>query len=197
MKLTDIIEVVLKVTGTLERLGIAYHIGGSLASSAFGIPRATLDIDIVADIKAQHISQLYEYLKDEFYIDVDMIKDAVSRQSSFNIIHLESMFKVDIFILKDQAFYHRAFERRIQKNITDDETKKIFFSTPEDIILNKLVWYKSGGEVSDRQWSDILGVLKVQGTKLDLAYMKHWAKELNIKGLLEKAFDEAGFLSDS
>lgn len=83
-----------------------------------------------------------------------MIREAITRRSSFNIIHLESMFKVDIFVLKDHPFYRKAFERRIQKRVSDDETRKIFFSTPEDIILNKLEWYKAGGGVSDRQWSD-------------------------------------------
>lgn len=192
MKPPDIIELTLKVAEIFERLGIAYHIGGSLASSAFGIPRATLDVDLVADIKPQHILHLHESLKDEFYVDANMIRDAVSRRSSFNIIHLESMFKVDIFILKDHPFYRKAFERRVQKDISDDKTGKTFFSTPEDIILNKLEWYKSGGEVSDRQWNDILGVLKVQGIQLDRAYLKQWAKELSVINLLEKAFDEAG-----
>lgn len=192
MKPPDILEITLKVAGIFEKIGIAYHIGGSLASSAFGIPRATLDVDLVADIKPQHISHLYEYLKDEFYVDVDMIRDAVNRESSFNIIHLESMFKLDIFILKDHPFYRKAFERRVQKNISDDETKKTFFNTPEDIILNKLVWYKSGGEVSDRQWNDILGVLKVQGVQLDKDYLMQWARELGVTHLLERALDEAG-----
>jgi len=194
MKLPDIIEVTLKVIKAFEKLDIAYHIGGSLASSAFGVARSTLDVDIVADIKPEQAHLLAENLSEEFYVDSEMILKAIQKESSFNLIHLETLFKVDIFPLKNGPFDQRAFSRRLQKAASEDPSQQLFFATPEDIVLHKLTWYKAGEGVSDRQWNDVLGVLKVQGDQLDMAYLDHWAKELSVSELLEKAIDEAGIL---
>jgi len=192
MKMPDIIEVTLKVIKVFEKLGIAYHIGGSMASSAFGVARSTLDVDIVADIELEQAPDIAENLKEEFYVDSDMIVSAIQEQSSFNLIHLETVFKVDIFPLKHHAFDQQAFSRRLQKAFSEDASRQLFFATPEDIILHKLAWFKAGDEVSDRQWYDVLGVLKVQGDQLDLTYLNRWAKELSVSELLKKAIDEAG-----
>lgn len=192
MKLPDIIEVTLKVVRVFEKLGVAYHIGGSLASSAFGIARSTLDVDIVADIKPEQVTDLSENLREEFYADSEMILNAIQKQSSFNLIHLETLFKVDIFPLKSHPFDQQAFSRRLRRALSEDASRQLFFATPEDIILHKLTWYKAGEEVSDRQWNDVQGVLKVQGDQLDMVYLNHWAKELGISELLEKAINEAG-----
>lgn len=192
VKQPEIIEITLKVIAIFEKLGIRYSIGGSLASSAFGIPRATMDIDIVADVKQDNVPLLQEYLEREFYADIDMIREAVRRKSSFNVIHLESLYKVDIFILPEHPFDLQALARRVQKKVSEDISQEPFFSTPEDVILNKLKWYKDGGGVSDRQWNDILGVLKVQGKDLDMPYLSEWAEKLNLSALLARAIEEAG-----
>jgi len=194
MKLPDIIEVTLKVVKVFEKLGIDYHIGGSLASSAFGVPRSTLDVDIVANIKPEQTSDISENLGEEFYVDSEMILNAIQKQSSFNPIHLETLFKVDVFPLKNHPFEQQAFRRRLKKAISEDASHQLFFSTPEDIILHKLTWDKAGEGVSDRQWNDVLGVLKVQGDQLDMVYLNHWARELSVSELLKKAIDEAGIL---
>lgn len=192
MKIPDIIEVTLKVVRIFEKLDIAYHIGGSLASSAFGIARSTLDVDIVADIKLEKAHDLSESLSQEFYVDSEMILNAIQKESSFNLIHLETLFKVAVFPLTNHPFDRQAFSRRLQKTISEDASRQLFFATPEDIVLHKLTWYNAGEEASDRQWNDVLGVLKVQGDQLDMDYLKHWAKELSVFELLEKAIDEAG-----
>jgi len=192
VKQPELIEITLKVIAIFEKLGIRYSIGGSLASSAFGIPRATMDIDIVADIKQENVPLLQECLAREFYADMDMIREAVRRKSSFNIIHLESLYKVDIFILQEHPFDLQALARRVQKKVSEDTSQEPFFSTPEDIILNKLKWYQDGGGVSERQWNDILGVLKVQGKDLDMPYLSEWAEKLNLSALLARAIEEAG-----
>ncbi|MCR4320174.1 MAG: hypothetical protein NUV74_07565, partial [Candidatus Brocadiaceae bacterium] len=186
MKTPDIIEVTFKVVNVFEKLGIPYYLGGSLASSAFGIPRATLDADIVADIKSEQVAYMEELLKREFYIDTEMINHAILHKSSFNLIHLEMLFKIDIFILKDRPFDRQVFIRRVQRAVSEDASQKLFFAAPEDIILHKLEWYKAGGEVSCRQWNDVLGILKVQGTHLDMSYLNKWAKGLGISDLLKK-----------
>lgn len=190
--LSDPIQITLLVVESMERLGISYLIGGSLSSSIHGIARATRDADIVAAIAERHADILAEALKDDFYADVSMIKDAIKHQSSFNLIHLDSMFKIDVYVLKPDEFSIEEFKRRQKMIIIPSPETTAYIATSEDTILSKLEWYKKGGEVSDRQWSDVLGVMKVQAERLDMDYLQHWANKLNITNLLKKALHEAG-----
>jgi hypothetical protein len=191
MKTPDIFEVTFKVVAALDELKIKYYIGGSLASSAFGVARSTLDVDIVAAMNPDQAAPLVSLLKNEFYIDADSITKAIEHKSAFNLIHLESMFKIDVFILKPEPYGQQAFSRRREKSVSEDPAKKLYFPTPEDIILLKLDWYRRGDEISTQQWKDVIGVLKVQGGRLDLNYLAAWAKELMIVDLLQKALKEA------
>ncbi|MBI3738175.1 MAG: hypothetical protein HY258_03920 [Chloroflexi bacterium] len=181
----------LLVTQTLERLGIPYAVGGSLASSLHGVMRSTLDVDIVTDMQLEHIQPLVAALSKEFYADDEMMKDAIEHHSSFNLIHYETAFKVDIFIRKPRAFDQMQLERRKKSVIANDPEENIYVTSPEDTILAKLEWYRMGGEVSDRQWRDILGVLKTRAGELDLDYLRKWAGELKVADLLDRALKEA------
>ncbi|RPI72763.1 MAG: hypothetical protein EHM45_21750 [Desulfobacteraceae bacterium] len=184
--------VVMKVVKALEECHISYLIGGSLGSSIHGIPRATLDADLVSDIKKDQIGALVEKLQGEFLIDPDMIKEAIQNHGCFNLIHLETMFKIDVFVLKDTPYEITEFSRRRSETMPGI-SEKVQIATPEDIILNKLIWYKAGGGVSERQWEDAKGVFKVQGGLLDLQYIQDWAKILKIEDLLidmQKEFEK-------
>jgi hypothetical protein len=183
------IQVTLKVVTTFERLGIPYLIGGSLASAVYGIVRATMDADMVADIKPAQVSLLVASLEGEFYIDAEMILDAIQHTSSFNLIHLETMFKVDVFLLKPRPFDLNQMQRRISQLVGDAPEDRAYFSTAEDIILAKLEWFRAGGETSERQWRDILGVLDLQSDRLDFEYMQKWATNLGIHDLLERGIN--------
>lgn len=183
-------EIALLVTNTLEEIGVPYLIGGSLASITHGVMRSTLDADIVADIQPDQISRFVNALKAEFYIDPLSILDAIQHRSSFNLIHLGTMFKIDIFLPKPRAFDRMQMERRGRKIILDEPERTAWVTSAEDIILAKLEWFRLGGEVSERQWRDVLGVMKTQGTLLDAAYLRHWAAELEVSDLLERAFSE-------
>jgi hypothetical protein len=192
MKQPDIIEVTLAVTRVFDDLKVDYYIGGSLASSAFGVARATMDVDIVADIEAGHVPEIEERLREAFYIDREMAERAVRERSSFNLIHFESLFKVDVFVPAARPFERQVFSRRLSRAVTEDGSQKLFFSSPEDIILRKLVWHQSSGGVSDRQWKDVLGVIKVQSEKLDKAYLEDWAAKLGVAELLRRAYRDSG-----
>lgn len=181
----------LLVAQTLEQLGVAYAVGGSLASSLHGMMRSTLDVDIVADMRLEHIPPLVAALSKEFYADDEMMRDAIEHRSSFNLIHYETAFKVDIFIRKLRAFDQMQLERRRTSVIATDPEQSVYIVSPEDIILAKLEWYRMGGEVSDRQWRDILGVLKTRAGELDLDYLRKWAGELKVSDLLERALRES------
>ncbi|HNB41118.1 MAG TPA: hypothetical protein PLG52_06440 [Anaerolineales bacterium] len=186
------IEVTLKVTGVFELLGIPYVIGGSLASTLYGMVRTTQDSDIVAEMRREHLQPFVSALQDEFYIDEEMIADSIEHQSSFNIIHRETMFKVDVFIPRPRPFLRSQLARAQRQTFTFESELSAKFASPEDTILSKLEWYRMGGEVSDRQWRDILGVLKTRAGELDLEYLKKWAGELKVGDLLKLALDEAG-----
>jgi hypothetical protein len=152
-----------------------------------------MDVDMVSDLKTMHVKLLVKMLESTFYIDENMILDAIERRSSFNIIHLETMIKIDVFISKNAPYDVETF-KRIRKDTLDEDhgTAEFYLVSPEDIVLNKLIWFRLGGGVSDRQWNDILGVLKVQKNLLDKKYLKNWASELKVEDLLTKAFKDAG-----
>ncbi len=185
--LSEPIQVTLKVIAAFDRLGIIYLIGGSLASAVHGIVRATMDADLVADIQPHQVLPLVASLEGEFYIDADMILDAIQHHSSFNLIHLEAMFKVDVFLLKQRDFDLNQMQRRISQPVGDAPEERAYFSTAEDIILAKLEWFRAGGETSERQWRDILGVLDLQSDRLDFVYLQKWATQLGIQDLLQRA----------
>ena len=185
------IEVTLKVTGVLEALGIPYIIGGSLASTLYGMLRTTQDSDIITEMRLEHVQPFVAALENEFFMDVEMITDSIRRHSSFNIIHRESMFKVDVFNPDPRPFQRSQLTRAQRQTFEFETTLSANFASPEDTILSKLEWYRLGGEASERQWRDILGVLKVRQGELDLDYLQKWAAELQVTDLLTRALKEA------
>lgn len=184
------IEVTLKVTAVLESLGIPYIIGGSLASTLYGMVRTTQDSDIITEMRLEHVQPFVAALENEFFMDVEMIADSIRHHSSFNIIHRESMFKVDVFNPDPRPFQRSQLTRAQRQTFEFETTLGANFASPEDTILSKLEWYRLGGEVSERQWRDILGVLKIRQGELDLDYLHTWAAELQVTDLLARALKE-------
>lgn len=184
-------EIMLKVIEALEELDSPYLVGGSYASSAHGIARATMDIDILAAIPAKQAGALAAKLGPGFYADEGAIRNAIMAKRSFNVIHLDTMFKVDVFVSKRDPFDLKQLERRTLEVVLRDPERSAYLASPEDIILSKLRWYRKTNEKSERQWSDVLGVMSVQAGKLDLEYLKQWANELSVSDLLERALTES------
>ncbi len=185
------LEITAEVIKALESVKVPYFIGGSLASMVHGVVRNTLDADIVAQLHVEQLSPFVAALQDEFYLDHKMILDAIIERRSFNLIHLDTSFKVDVFIPKDEAFFNKQIERRELRSLSSDPERSAYFASAEDTILAKLEWYKLGNEVSERQWSDVLGVIKVQDDGLDKEYLQEWAQKLGLDVLLKKAFTQA------
>jgi hypothetical protein len=193
MSESEIVTTLRPLIRVFDEMNIPYQIGGSVASSVFGKARSTMDIDLVAPITNSHIPQLVGTLGSVYYISDSSVKDAIARNSSFNIIHLETMMKIDIFILKNRSYDQQAFNRRRADVLdTENQSMSFFISSPEDIIINKLEWFKLGGEKSERQWDDVVGVLKVQCGSIDVSYCREWAQTLGLMSLLEKALKESG-----
>ena len=183
--------VLKQLTDALDDLKISYAIGGSIASSVYGKVRFTQDADITVAPFGDEAGQLYDVLKEAFYISKDAMNEAISDRGSFNIIHLKSAFKIDLFIQKDNDFHELMFVRR--KKVKLDELIDHLFDivSAEDVILLKLQWYQSAGCVSQRQWSDVLGVLTVQAGSLDMEHLRSYSEKLGLDVLLEKAVSES------
>jgi hypothetical protein len=184
--LPEPIAVTLLVIDVLEQLNIPYVVVGSLASTQHGTTRSTLDSDLVVRLNTAQVPLLMSRLQDAFYADENMALNAIRTKSSFNLIHLESMFKVDIFIAKDEVFDRNQIERRVPRSVAKDLDREIYILSAEDTILAKLRWYRKGGEQSERQWRDVVSVVKVQGERLDFEYLNNMAAELQVGDLLAR-----------
>jgi hypothetical protein len=192
LMLTDPISLALDIAVIFNDLCIPYLVGGSVASSLMGEPRATEDVDIVADLTIDKLILLLQALQPRFYVSEDAVRDAIRFKRSFNLIDNDSLGKVDIFVLKDNPFPQIEFQRRRSQLVRQNPDQLLVLPTSEDIILQKLVWYRMTKNESQRQWRDVLGVMKLQGDRLDLEYLQKWAEELSLSDLLETASTESG-----
>jgi hypothetical protein len=178
----ELLEITKLVTDAFADVGVQCRIVGSVASSRLGAVRATLNVDIIAALELSSLIPWLEHLKPAFYVEEELIRDALETQRSFNLIHLETMLKVDVFPLKNREYDRVAFSRVVLNTLP--------FMTAEDVLLGKLEWYRAGDEISDRQWSDILGILRAS-TTFDLEYARHWASEIGVDDLLTRALGES------
>ena len=185
----DPIQVALAVAEALESCGLCYLVGGSLASSLSGEPRSTLDVDLVVSISENDIQPFVDILGEEFYAEPDSLRRAIRDRSSTNIIHYGTSMKVDLFIVGGSVLDEQQMDRRQRVQVATDPERYLYFYTPEDILLQKLNWYRTGNEVSDRQWRDILGIVLVQA-ELDEAYLRDGAQKLGVVDLLDRAMLE-------
>jgi hypothetical protein len=165
---------------------VTWLVGGSIASSLLGEPRATADVDLVADLRGRHVGPLFIALVDAFYIDESAASAAVRTRGAFNVIQLASMTKVDIYCSADEPLGREELSRRI---FVELEGERVPCASAEDIILQKLLWFVAGGRVSDRQWRDVRGVIRVQGAALDRAYLERHAANRGLTDLLGQALD--------
>lgn len=185
----DPIAIAVSVAHVLNMLGIAHTVGGSLASSFAGEPRATVDIDFVAALEESHVPALVSALSGDFYVDGEALRRAVRQRSSANLIHLATQLKVDLFVAGGTPLDEQQLKRRQQVTLGSGRT--IYVHPPEDILLQKLRWYRQGGETSDRQWRDVLAIVRVQGVRLDRGYLAANAPVLDVADLLTRALSEA------
>lgn len=188
----DPLAVALMVTAAFERLGVRYVLGGSLASTAMGEPRATLDVDLVADLQASTVADWIAELGPDFSVDKAWATAEVLRRGAFQAMHLPSLLRIDVFVPPWEGVHLWKWQRR-RRLVLDPATQAgLDVTAAEGIVIQKLLWFRSGGEVSDRQWRDVLGVLKTQKASLDVAELDLWAERCAVLDLLVRAKRQAG-----
>jgi len=188
----DPVTLALIIARILERLGVRYCIGGSVASSVYGEVRTTLGVDVVADLGADEVEALVAAVESDFHVVDEAVARAVRDRSSFNLIHEEMLVKADVFVPPDDPVFREQLARSRRVALLSDPGSEVELASPEDVVIHKLRWYEMGGRVSDRQWRDVLGVLKVQREKLDMVYLERAAASLDLSELLVRARSEAG-----
>ena len=170
-------ELLERVVTVLERLRIRYLVTGSVASMAYGEPRFTNDIDVIAAVTEQHVAPLLSaFPPEEFYVSEEGIREALVYQTQFNIIHPASGLKVDVIIRKDVPFDESRFKRG--RRIYPAKSYSAEFASPEDVIIKKMEYYRQGG--SEKHLRDITGILKVSAEEIDQAYIMEWAERLDL-----------------
>jgi hypothetical protein len=186
----DAIAVALEIARAVEGVGGEYFVGGSVASSLQGEPRATNDIDIVVRLPLGRIEAFRVALGERYEVDLDMLRDALLRGGCCNIFFLPTVMKIDIFAVGGEPYDEIEFARR-RPVVVRSSGETLLVKTPEDTVLRKLLWFREGGGVSEKQWRDVVEVLRVSGDQMDETYLESWAARLRLEALLEKARRDA------
>ncbi len=176
------------VVKTLNRLNIPYMLTGSVASSFYGEPRSTHDIDFVVVVSSSDVKRLIgSFDQTRYCLSEEAIQEAIARGTPFNLIDSNTGLKADFWPLKSDSYHQTCFDRRKKHGILGNET---FVATAEDLILTKLEWGKlSGG--SEVQFRDALGIYDVQKEKLDWEYIRKWSEHLGIEDLVNRLIEES------
>ena len=184
----DSIGLAIQLHQLFERLDIEYYVTGGIAAVTYGEPRLTQDVDIVLNLAPQDIDLLVAALESEgFYVPgVEDVKSG--RMKTLSITHQETIARADLVLAQSERFDVLKFERRHLIEIP--QRGAIYLVSAEDLILNKLRWRRQSQ--SEKQWRDVLGILKTQGEKLDFGYLATWAEQLQVDDDLAQAFVEAG-----
>ena len=157
-----------------------------------GEPRSTLDVDMVVAITESDIGPIVAALGTEFYVSEDALRRAVRERSTANLIHHRTSIKIDLFVMGSTPLDEHQLQRRRRVQVSSDPDRFLYMHPPEDILLQKIRWFRMGGETSDRQWRDILGIVAVQGDRLDRAYLQRNAALIGGEDLLQRALTERG-----
>jgi hypothetical protein len=178
------------VAQLLDDLAIPYAVGGSLASSLVGEPRSTVDADIAIRVAEDREAELLERTSAAFYVPLATAREAIRAHTSFNLVDTEHGLKVDLFVLGDGLLDRMQIERRFRVAVPG-LAREIWITSPEDQVLRKLEWYRDGGGVSDRQWRDVVAILRTRAGVLDEKYLAATARAVGLDELLDEALRQA------
>jgi len=182
---------VLAMAAIFDELGVPYALGGSMASSLLGEPRSTVDVDLAVQLDAATGEALLERISARFYVPVESAREAIRAHSSFNLVDTENALKVDLFVVGDGLLDRMQIQRRVRIGMPG-APDGIWVTSAEDQVLRKLDWFRNSGSTSERQWRDVVGILRVHGAELDAEYLSESARALDLSGELDEARRQAG-----
>jgi hypothetical protein len=189
--MSPLLEGLTLLIQALEELEIPYLIGGSMASSIYGQPRLTNDVDLVVVLPPERAGELSRRLRKDFYADELEIAEAMQRGRSVNVVHMATAYKFDLFPLEKTPFGQMQMQRRRREELKPFAPGMVApVAAPEDILLQKLVWFRTSGRISELQWKDVRGVLMVQGPELNYDYCDTWAEKLGVLDLWKQLLAE-------
>jgi hypothetical protein len=181
-------EFLARLTAKLKSAGIPHMVVGSFASSFHGIPRSSQDLDLVIDPDQRALRKFLESLPvDEYYADADAALDALRRQSQFNVIDMATAWKADLILRRRRPFSVEEMRRSREGDLLGS---RVPVASPEDTVISKIEWSKSGGG-TDLQLRDAAGIVAVRGATLDLAYIERWVHELDLGELWDRVRRDA------
>ncbi len=186
----DPLAVAQFIGAQLEEIGLRYVIGGSVASSVMGEPRSSLDLDLMIDADPPKVLAFVRRLSESCYVDEQDALEAMSRRTSFNAVHFDTSMKIDFFIVEAEEFALDQLQRRQRLAITGGLS--LYFYTAEDLIVRKLLWFRIGGETSEKQWRDVLGILRTSRREIDRLQLRSAAVKARVEDLLDRAMRDAG-----
>ena len=187
----EALDLLGRMASLLDRLAIPYLVGGSVASTLFGEPRGTRDVDLVIELRLDQVAILAAALEPEFYVSQSAMREAVQDRRSFNAVDPNSGMKIDFFVRGDSEFDREEFRRRRRETLVPGEPETVWVKTPEDSILRKLLWFRDGMGVSSAQWRDVIGILATRRDLLDDRHLEAWSARLGLTELLARAREEA------
>jgi hypothetical protein len=186
------LQAAVDAAALFERLGVRYVLSGGVATIVYGEPRSTLDVDFAVHMDAEQARRLLALAGDDFLVSPDSAAEAARSSSMFTMVHTASFVKIDVHVVPRSGIYKEEIERGRWQRLGPDHPDDIRIVTPEDLVLQKLRWYLEAGGVSEKQWRDVLGILKARGHSLDFEYVRKWAPVLGISGVLDRAVVAAG-----
>lgn len=174
-------EALKPVIELLNTLKLPYMLVGAIAVNYYSVPRLTHDGDLVIQMNQGHVDTLCKSLEKEYYIDSEMMKEAIISSGQFNFIHLNTGFKIDFWILQRDEFSQLQFSRRLPGKVFGQE---VFMISPEDLILNKLSWFKDSD--IQKHFLDAEGVYRMQREIINIDYLRKYAQELNLTDIFQE-----------
>jgi hypothetical protein len=186
----DLVDALGPVVAALKTLGVSHYVGGSVASSFHGATRSTMDVDLVCELKDDHILPFVQSFGNEYYLSESAVRDAVKRKSCFNLIHLPTSFKVDIFISRGRPFDIDAMRRASTQLLGENRTVAAPIATAEDSIVSKLEWFRMTNETSERQWDDVTKLIKLLGADADIEYLQAASESVGVVDLIDRLLEQ-------
>lgn len=180
--MNEVSDVLGRMVSLLNQAQIPHMVAGSFASTFYGKPRTTQDIDLVIDPTAPSLAAFVVSLPPkDYYVSGEAAQDALQRRTQFNVIDMATGWKIDLIVRKGRRYSVEEFRRRTPVRMFEID---VFVATPEDVILSKLEWASMSG--SERQLRDVRGILDVRQDAVDLAYIERWAAELSVLDLWQQ-----------